>query len=117
MIKILYKTVANTEASTYNVWALLKHGDDPPSLKLWRAGSARYSLPYHPVVITLGMTGFDSVITRCADLLFGVVPVPVTHMVHTLSGKSDIFARLSDTVENAKQLAAEMFPTYAFARA
>ena len=61
----------------------------------------------------MGMTGFDSVTPRVTHLLFGLVPVPDTHMVHTIPADRKI-ASLADYAEG---IAARVFgqPAYALA--
>ncbi|TSC58805.1 MAG: hypothetical protein Greene041619_351 [Candidatus Peregrinibacteria bacterium Greene0416_19] len=53
-------------------------------------------LPNVTVFIPLGMTGFDSVITRVALLLFGMATVPDTHSLHTIDANSSILSKVRE---------------------
>jgi hypothetical protein len=74
-------------------------------------------LPNIPVVIPLGMTGFDSVIHRLCSPRSGMATVPDTHMLHHLSANSvrTLGARFVGAAKKAQDVAASYVSPYALA--
>ncbi len=66
-------------------------------------------------VITLGMTGFDSVINGSASLLFGMATVPDTHRLQPIDAKTSVTARLEKGLRFAKASAFAFAPSFAMA--